>query len=83
MTCDFEKVEALKKKYPKGTKIVCLRMDDPFHPVPPGTRGEVDYVDDLGTIHMTWENGSGLALISEKDEFRVIKPKEKKTQKER
>lgn len=81
MTYNLERVESIKKKYPKGTRIVCLRMDDPFHPVPPGTRGEVDHVDDLGTIHMTWENGSGLALISEKDEFRVIKTKE--TQKER
>lgn len=65
----------LKEKYPKGTKIKSISMDDPYHPVPTGTIGIVDYVDDAGTIHMQWENGSSLGLIEGQDQFEVIKPK--------
>lgn len=50
-------------------------MDDPYHPVPAGTIGIVDHVDDAGTIHMKWENGSSLGLIEGQDKFEVIKPK--------
>ena len=44
-----------RAKYPPGTRILLLGMDDPHHPVPPGTRGTVDHVDDGGNIHMKWE----------------------------
>ena len=37
-----------RAKYPPGTRILLLGMDDPHHPVPPGTRGTVDHVDDGG-----------------------------------
>ena len=57
-------------------------MDDPYHPVPTGTIGIVDHVDDAGTIHMKWENGSSLGLIEGQDQFEVIKPKIKKNLKE-
>ena len=43
-----------RAKYPPGTRIMLLSMDDPHHPVPPGTRGTVEHVDDTGTIHMKW-----------------------------
>ena len=47
-------------------------MDDPYHPVPAGTIGIVDHIDDAGTIHMKWENGSSLGLIEGQDQFEVI-----------
>lgn len=47
-------------------------MDDPQAP-PTGTRGIVDFVDDIGQIHVKWENGSGLALNTDYDTFKVIK----------
>ena len=50
-------------------------MDDPYHPVPAGTIGIVDHVDDAGTIHMIWENGSSLGLIEGEDKFEVLNPK--------
>jgi len=40
--------------------------------VPPGSRGVVDHVDDIGQIHMKWENGSCLALNIEVDRFDII-----------
>ena len=67
----------MKTKYPVGTRIELIRMDDPFHPVPSGTRGTVEYVDDAGQIHMKWDNGRGLALIEGVDTFKVIKEEQK------
>ena len=67
-----------RAKYPPGTRILLLGMEDPHHPVPPGTRGTVDHVDDGGTIHMKWDNGRTLALIPGVDSFsRLPSPKEK------
>lgn len=58
--------------YPAGTRILLLWMEDPIHAVPSGTRGTVVYVDDSGTIHMKWDNGSTLGLCSEVDVFRKL-----------
>ena len=47
-------------------------MSDPYHPVPSGTLGTVNHVDDAGTIHMKWDNGQSLGLIDEEDDFTVV-----------
>jgi hypothetical protein len=54
----------------KGTRIECIFMDD-IQAVPNGTKGTVDHVDDIGTIHVIWDNGSTLGLASE-DIFKII-----------
>ena len=66
-----EEVERIKEKYPKGTPIRLYSMEGE-HTVPPGSRGVVDHVDDIGQIHMKWENGSSLALNVEEDRFDII-----------
>lgn len=38
----------------------------------PGSIGTVDHVDNVGTIHMSWENGSSLGLIPGEDRFKII-----------
>lgn len=35
-----------------------------------GRQGTVEYIDDMGDLHGTW---GGLAVIPEKDEFKVLK----------
>ncbi len=65
-------LKALRERYPAGTRIRLIRMDDPFAPVPPGTVGEVAIIDDAGNIHMKWRNGRRLALIEGVDDFEVI-----------
>lgn len=69
---DKKYIEQLRKKYPVGTKIQLISMRDEKYPVLPGTIGEVTGIDDAGSIHMKWENGSSLALIPEVDSFRVV-----------
>lgn len=65
-------VKTLRELYPAGTRIRLLKMDDIQAP-PAGTEGTVTFVDDAGTIHMRWNTGSSLGLISGEDEFEVVK----------
>ena len=67
-----EEIQNIKEKYIAGTKIELIEMYDNTNPVPKGTKGIVDFVDDIGTIHMKWETGSSLGLIVGVDEFKVI-----------
>ena len=68
-----EQIQRIKEAYPKGTRLVCTGMNDPFAPIDYGTKGTVRCVDDMGTIHMQWDNGRTLGLIYGEDSFRKIK----------
>ena len=64
-------VNALKQKYPTGTKIRLVKMNN-CQAVPQGAIGVVKFVDDRGTIHMKWDNNSELGLIEGVDEFQIM-----------
>ena len=68
--------ERLREQYPPGTRVECVSMNDPFAPVPSGTRGTVSYIDDMATIHCAWDNGSGLGLAYGEDAFRKLSAEE-------
>lgn len=67
-----ERIESLRRQYPAGCRVELLLMDDPQAP-PVGTRGTVYGVDDIGSIMVTWDNGSGLNIAYGKDSCRVLK----------
>ena len=62
-----EELEALREKYPKGCRVELVKMDDPYREMPPGLRGVVTGIDDSGSIHVDWQNGSSLAVIFGED----------------
>lgn len=66
-----ELVQHIKEKYPAGTRIVLDHMGDDPRPIPPGTRGIVRIVDDIGTVHCDFENGRRLGLIPGEDSFHI------------
>ena len=66
-------LEQLRKKYPAGTKLQLISMRDEKYPILPGTIGVVTHIDDMGSIHLKWQNGSSLAIIPEVDSFRVVR----------
>ncbi len=68
--------EIYKKMYPPGTRVLLGSMNDPHHPVESGMRGTVDHVDDMGQIHMHWDNHRTLALVPGEDEFRKLTEEE-------
>ncbi len=69
-------IEGLKERFPAGTRIELKEMEDPYDPVPPGTRGTVLLVDDVGQLQMKWDNGRTLALIPGRDSFRKLTQQE-------
>ena len=66
-----ERVEAIRKQYPNGTRAELVRMDDPQAP-PEGTLGTVIAVDDTGSLIVNWDNGSGLNVIYGVDVVRIV-----------
>lgn len=68
----METVERLRKQYPTGTRVELVRMDDPYSRLKPGDKGNVALVDDVGTIHVTWDCGSTLGVAFGEDECRRI-----------
>ena len=69
---DKDTVERVRKEYPPGTRVELVRMDDPYSKLLPGDQGTVKFVDDAASVHVSWDCGSGLALVFGEDECRKI-----------
>ena len=63
--------DIIKNMYPRGCRVELIWMQDDAAP-PPGTRGTVIYVDDIGTVHVRWDNGSTLGVVHGHDKCRKI-----------
>lgn len=66
-----ERLQALRERFKPGTRVELLKMDDVQAP-PIGTRGTVIGVDDIGSIMVNWDNGSGLSVAYGEDECKVV-----------
>ena len=64
-------VESLRCRYPKGTRVELLEMNDRQAP-PVGTLGTVIGVDDIGSIMVRWDNGCGLSVAYGEDRVRIV-----------
>ena len=71
MFLDEEIVNDIKERYPEGTRIVLDYMGEDPHPIEPGTRGTVRHVDDIGTVHVDFDNGRRLGLVPGEDSFHI------------
>lgn len=59
-----EKLAWLREHYKPGVRVKLIHMDDPYRPdLKEGTLGAVIAVDDVGTIHVTWDGGSSLGVV--------------------
>ena len=78
-----EALEALRKNYPKGARVKLVHMDDPYNTrLVPGSLGTVNHVDDMGTIHISWDCGSSLGAVYGEDIVaKVSEPSAKEEQK--
>jgi len=54
-----------------GKRVRCIFMNDEYG-VPSGTEGTITSVDDIGTIHVRWDNGSGLGLVPGEDRYQIL-----------
>ena len=64
-------VELLRNRYPVGTRVELVQMDDPQAP-PIGTKGTVRHVDDAAGIGVNWDTGGTLSAIYGVDRIRKI-----------
>ncbi|MDE6182635.1 MAG: DUF4314 domain-containing protein, partial [Eubacteriales bacterium] len=68
----------IQKNYNIGDTIVLEEMIG--ENLPNGLKGTIRKIDDIGQIHVSWENGSSLAIDPKIDKFEIIKQKEENQQ---
>lgn len=64
-------LEMLREKYPIGAMVRLIAMNDEQAP-PIGTVGKIQFVDDVGSVHIHWQNGSSLAVIPDVDVVEIL-----------
>lgn len=67
-----EILQRLREEYPPGTEVELIEMSAPYRDMPDGMKRKVLCVDDTGTVHVAWENGSTLGAAYGFDRIRRI-----------
>lgn len=62
-TISKETLAMLREKYPAGTRVELVHMDDSYTKLTAGDKGTVNHIDDMGTIHISWDCGSSLGAV--------------------
>jgi hypothetical protein len=66
----------IRAYYQPGTRVMLIRMNDPYATLKPGDIGTVDCVNDVGTVHVIWDCGSTLGVVFGEDECRKTSEKQ-------
>lgn len=64
---DEKTVERIRTDFPVGSRVMMVYSAEPFAPIEGGTEGTVSSVDDIGTIHVNWDNGRCLGVVLSED----------------
>ena len=67
-----ELVALTRIAYPAGRRVELVRMSDPYTDLRLGAQGTIQFVDDIGTIFVAWDNGSHLGCCLGVDEIRLL-----------
>jgi len=67
-----DELKALRDRYPAETRVELISMTDPYSKLKPGDQGAVTFVDDIGTVFVDWDSGSGLGVAFGEDHIRTI-----------
>ena len=66
-----EAIQGLRERFPAGTIVELIRMEDEFAP-PAGTLGKIIAIDDVGTLHVAWSTGGSLGLVPGVDAWKAV-----------
>ena len=58
--------------YCVGDRLRMIECKDPYAPIKPGSKGTINYIDDMGTLHMLWDNGRTLGVCLKEDVVELI-----------
>ena len=64
----------LREQHPAGSRVILKELSDPYRQMVPGSMGTLDSIDDIGTYHVHWDDGSCLGLVIGEDRFSVVPP---------
>jgi hypothetical protein len=66
-------LNARRSLYKKGLRVELVSMEDPYTNLKPGDLGTIEFVDDIGTIFINWDNGSSLVVILGEDAIKILR----------
>lgn len=66
-------VQGIKSTYKEGMRLrLTADLVDRYSGKKAGEEGTVTIVDDIGQIHMKWDNGGSLAIVPGVDSFEIV-----------
>ena len=69
----LSKEDVMKQTYHLlGKRVELISCDDQYTKLTPGDKGVVNFIDDAGTVFVSWDNGSTLGLIPTVDKWKYI-----------
>ena len=57
MKIEQEWLDFLREQYPAGSRIRLTKMGNAPHPIPPGSMGTLDHIDDAGQFQIKIHSG--------------------------
>lgn len=67
-----ETVRRICEAYPPSCRVELVSMSDPYSKLKPGDQGTVTLVDDIGTVFIRWDCGSGLGAVYGEDRIKRL-----------
>lgn len=65
-------IEKIKRELPEGTRIERIHINDDFCKLKKGAKGTIDCVDDIGQVHVQFDDSIRIGLNMEEDSFVTI-----------
>ena len=56
----------------RNRRVRLISTTDPYTTLRTGDEGTVVFIDDLGTVHVKWDNGSSLGLVLGEDRWALL-----------